>query len=117
MAMCKGTRAKQYFWRELPGPEEHMPRVQFYGIGSLNLASTRYRLIRYQFSILNPGEQVPNLRTFVKREAVRDDSWYVVSSPATRGKPIMMQSCPDVQLYTIESYIRGQREAEISQWD
>lgn len=117
VSMCRSTRAKLGFWRSAPGPKDHMPRVQYFGLESLS--STRGGTGPENPSLEPPPNAivVPDLNTLVELQAKREGEYLLHPMPATRGKQIFVRSCPDVTLLTIEDYERGKREAEISQWD
>lgn len=117
VSMCKSTRAKLAFWRSAPGPEDHKPRVQFFGLESLKLDERRYRTENPSPHPPPNAIVVPDLNTLVALQAKREDEYLFHPMPATRGKQIFVRSCPDVTLLTVEDYERGKREAEISQWD
>lgn len=116
VSLCKGTRHADYT-RKVPGPGDHKPEIKFFGIGSLNLTEGKRSMLVRQYRVLTSTLEGPDLHTLVKLEAFRSDKYMIAAMPATKGRQIMMLSCPDVKLYTIGNYKRGPREAEISQWD
>lgn len=117
LEVCSYTRHPRQWMVEYPTPEDLQPRIEIYGLCSLEPQSLENTQVMNFFKTQDPNVTGLDFHAFLRYVALERVERIDSPSWLTRGKQLCLASASDIELYPIDEYKHAPRNAEISEWD